>query len=74
MLSRRQFEQAGRSEEHLIFFLRHPIQATMSFFFSLPCFFSLSACDFFGVLESFFDLEGLAAVREGGTERPTVSG
>lgn len=32
MLSRRQLEQAGRSDEHFIFFLRHPIQATTSFF------------------------------------------
>lgn len=35
MFSRRQFEHAGRSDEHLIFFLRHAMQATTSFFLSL---------------------------------------
>lgn len=42
MLSLRQFEQAGRSAEHLIFFFRHPMQATTSFFLSFSNFFSFS--------------------------------
>lgn len=65
MLRRRQLEHAGRSDEHLIFFLRQAMHATTSFFLSF-CSVDFPVPDFFveetEERESFFDFAVVVAV------------